>query len=120
MGEYERRTLGDLEAAGDIPPLGGLKYDVLLGGDWRSLTVDEAKEALNGATTREEREVAVVEEQERIVAKMTEHVDRGESISEALAKKVLDELYGDRPPRAALDAMLAVMGHVQRYPPARR
>jgi len=140
-----RPTLGEVEAVGAVPPTGEFDYDLLFGPEWRSLTIDEAKEALNEANSRlrtsgqreerpdpppvaaatgylmpnaEKQQVAAPDDQDRIVAKMTEHVDGGEHISEALAKKVLRELYGERPPRAALDAMLAVMGHVERYPPA--
>jgi len=109
----DRRTLGDLEGMGDLPPTGALKYEVLLGSAWRTLTVDEAKDTLNGTYTTDEQAVVGPDERERIVAKMTEHVERGEHIGSELAKKVLAELYGERPSRAAVDAMLAVMGNYE-------
>lgn len=112
----KRRTLGDLEAAGEIPPEGALKYDVLLGGDWRSLTVEEAKDALTGASPSGEPASLVGDERDRIIAAMTAHVERGERISAQLARKVLAELYGDDPPPAALDAMRTVMGNEEFSP----
>src|SRR4051794_33391825 len=100
----DRRTLGDLEATGDLPPTGALKYEVLLGSAWRTLTVDEAKDTLNGTYTTVEQVVVGPDERDRIVAKMTEHVERGEHIGSELAKKVLAELYGE-PPRRVQPSM---------------
>jgi len=111
---FDDFTLGDLEAKGWITDLVAADYEKYFGAQWRDVSLREAAEASGAMNASADQDVASWMEQERFLEAVRRRVEAKEPMNDATYSAAVNDLYGDHPPRAALEAVFAVVDRITR------
>ena len=100
-------TLGELEERGLISA--GDAWGAALGPEWRSSTARQAHEVARKHVP------AAAGERSTIVAALVGMFEQGRVLTDAVVCEAVRELYGERPPAAAVAAAVATLANIERH-----